>query len=145
MLFYVSLLHLQPEGAVGAVVFFLLCAIAMGAARCVSRHQVTGRYSAWAYCDVLGFVGVTEPLIRLMCIYGGLSYSLPFLWSLRCHSSVFLSYNVDMGFLVRLGIAIPSPIIQESLFALFTTKLRITHPIFVWLGAISYSVYLLGP
>ena len=56
-----------------------------------------------------------------------------------------LSYNVDMGFgetWYRYTIAYYAGM---ALFALFTTKLRITHPLFVWLGAISYSVYLLGP
>lgn len=144
MLFYVRLLH-KPEAAAGAVVFFLFCAVAMGAAR----------YGTGIKLPVAIPLGLTVMFWGLLWRHGAgeeagahmrrlvLATSLLIIFTVPVVS--LLSYNVDMGFgetWYRYTIAYYAGM---ALFALFTTKLRITHPVCVWLGAISYSVYLLGP
>lgn len=56
-----------------------------------------------------------------------------------------LAYNVDMGFAETWYRYTISYYIAMALFALLTTKVRITNPVTMQLGLISYSVYLLGP
>ncbi|MBG0509792.1 acyltransferase [Agrobacterium sp. MOPV5] len=144
ILFYVRLLH-KPEAAAGAVVFFLFCAVAMGAAR----------YGTGIKLPVAIPLGLTVMFWGLLWRHGAgeetgahmrrliLATSLLIIFTVPVVS--LLSYNVDMGFgetWYRYTIAYYAGM---ALFALFTTKLRITHPVCVWLGAISYSVYLLGP
>ncbi|MFK3780596.1 acyltransferase family protein [Agrobacterium sp. NPDC089420] len=144
LMFHLRLLH-KPEGAVGAVMFFLFCTIAMAA----------GRYAMGIKLPVAIPLGLTVMFWGLLWRHGADAKACTHLRRLVAATSLLvvlavplvslLSYNVDMGFgetWYRYTIAYYAGM---ALFVLFTTKLRITHPAFVWLGTISYSVYLLGP
>ena len=56
-----------------------------------------------------------------------------------------LAYNFDAGFdetWYRYAIGYT---VGMAVFLLFTTRVKLTHPVAVWLGNISYSLYLLHP
>lgn len=151
ILFYVRILH-KPEGAAGAIAFFLLCAAAMGAARYTTGIKLPVAIPLGLTVMFWGLlwrhgasVEAGAPIRRLILAASLLILAASLLIIFTLPVISLLSYNVDMGFgetWYRYTIAYYAGM---ALFALFTTRLRITHPVFVWLGAISYSVYLLGP
>jgi len=56
-----------------------------------------------------------------------------------------LAYSLDTGLSERWYAYYFSYIIAMSLFFLLTSKYKIQHPVFVYLGLISYSIYLFHP
>ncbi|MEA3535451.1 acyltransferase [Rhizobium sp. CC-YZS058] len=56
-----------------------------------------------------------------------------------------LAYNFDTGFGETWYRYLISYYAAMALFVLFTARIRLTHPVLIYLGTISYSLYLFGP
>ena len=56
-----------------------------------------------------------------------------------------LAYNVDTGFGETWHKYMISYYAAMAIFLVFTGRIKLTHPVFVFLGTISYSLYLSGP
>jgi peptidoglycan/LPS O-acetylase OafA/YrhL len=56
-----------------------------------------------------------------------------------------LAYNRDMGFGEHWTVYTASYLAAMMGFILFTTRFKMRNPVFVWMGRISYSVYLFHP
>lgn len=135
----------KPRAAFWASVFFIICALALAVVRFILEKKLPVALPlalsvmfwglSWRYRLAPGAsdqdrklsLGLTAILLVMVPIIS------------------ILAYNVDQGFgetWYRYTLSYYSAI---GLFVLLTTKVRITNPLFVKLGLISYSIYLLGP
>lgn len=143
-MFAAKLLH-RPQAAFWASVFFIACALALAVVRFILEKKLPVALPlalsvmfwglSWRYRLAPGRSDRDSKLALTLTVI--LLVMVPII-------SV-LAYNVDQGFgetWYRYTMSYYSAI---GLFVLLTTKVKITSPVFVKLGLISYSIYLLGP
>lgn len=66
-------------------------------------------------------------------------------YTLLLPPTLIMGYNQDMGTGETWGRYLFTYVLAIASFVLLTQKLRLSHPLLIWLGSISYSLYLLHP
>ena len=126
----------------GAGLFFIACAVILGAFRFFleKKYPVALPLSLsvmfWGLC--IRFYAMDRELWRrpLIIITAALIVFIPIV--------SMLAYNKDMGFQETWYKYTATYYLAIALFYLLYRYIRITNPVFVYLGTISYSVYLFG-
>ena len=151
------------------LVFYGLCALlffqgrlsrpsSVFAAGCLSLGAALAlaivRYETQRKLPVAVPLALTLMLFGLLCRRGWLQGDvlaqrlapiLAGLYAALLPAVALLAYNRDFGFHEHWNVYVASYLAAIAAFALLTTVVRLEAPAFVWIGRISYSIYLFHP